>query len=107
MNRVWFVTGAARGMGVSIVNAALQQGDRVVATGRNMDKLRQIFSTVAAENIALLELDVRDEHQAKVAVDAAVRRFGRIDVLVNNAGFCLLGRFEEATAEQIELQFAH
>lgn len=106
MNRVWFVTGAARGMGVSIVNAALQQGDRVVATGRNMDKLRQIFSTVAAENIALLELDVRDEHQAKVAVDAAVRRFGRIDVLVNNAGFCLLGRFEEATAEQIELQFA-
>lgn len=106
MNRVWFVTGAARGMGVSIVNAALQQGDRVVATGRNMDKLRQIFSTVAAENIELLELDVRDEHQAKVAVDAAVRRFGRIDVLVNNAGFCLLGRFEEATAEQIELQFA-
>lgn len=106
MNRVWFVTGAARGMGVSIVNAALQQGDRVVATGRNMDKLRQIFSTVAAENIELLELDIRDEHQAKVAVDAAVRRFGRIDVLVNNAGFCLLGRFEEATAEQIELQFA-
>lgn len=106
MNRIWFVTGAARGMGASIVNAALQQGDRVVATGRNMDKLRQIFSTVAAENIALLELDVRDEHQAKVAVDAAIRRFGRIDVLVNNAGFCLLGRFEEATAEQIELQFA-
>jgi Short-chain alcohol dehydrogenase of unknown specificity len=105
MNRIWFVTGAARGMGASIVNAALQQGDRVVATGRNMDKLRQIFSTVAAENIALLELDVRDEHQAKVAVDAAIRRFGRIDVLVNNAGFCLLGRFEEATAEQIELQF--
>lgn len=105
MNRIWFVTGAARGMGASIVNAALQQGDRVVATGRNMDKLRQLFSTVAAENIALLELDVRDEHQAKVAVDAAIRRFGRIDVLVNNAGFCLLGRFEEATAEQIELQF--
>lgn len=106
MNRIWFVTGAARGMGASIVNAALQQGDRVVATGRNMDKLRQIFSTVAAENIALLELDVRDEHQSKFAVDAAIRRFGRIDVLVNNAGFCLLGRFEEATAEQIELQFA-
>lgn len=106
MNRIWFVTGAARGMGVNIVNAALQQGDRVVATGRNMDKLRQIFSTASTENIELQELDVRDEHQAKVAVDAAVRRFGRIDVLVNNAGFCLLGRFEEATAEQIELQFA-
>lgn len=105
MSRVWFVTGAARGMGADIVNAALQQGDRVVATGRNMDKLRQIFSTASTENIELQELDVRDEHQAKVAVDAAVRRFGRIDVLVNNAGFCLLGRFEEATAEQIELQF--
>lgn len=65
MNRIWFVTGAARGMGASIVNAALQQGDRVVATGRNMDKLRQIFSTVAAENIALLELDVRDERQQR------------------------------------------
>ena len=106
MNRVWFITGAARGMGVHIAKAALQQGDRVVATGRNMDKLRQIFSTVAAENIELLELDIRDEHQAAVAVDTAIRRFGRIDVLVNNAGFCLLGRFEEARAEQIEQQFA-
>jgi len=106
MNRVWFITGAARGMGVHIAKAALQQGDRVVATGRNMDKLRQVFCTASAENIELQELDVRDEHQARVAVDAAVRRFGRIDVLVNNAGFCLLGRFEEAAAEQIELQFA-
>lgn len=106
MNRIWFVTGAARGMGADIVNAALQQGDRVVATGRNMDKLRRTFSTASEENIELLELDVRDEQQARVAVDAAIRRFGRIDVLVNNAGFCLLGRFEEATAEQIELQFA-
>lgn len=87
MNRVWFITGAARGMGVHIAKAALQQGDRVVATGRNMDKLRQIFSTVAAENIELLELDIRDEHQAAVAVDTAIRRFGRIDVLVSNAGF--------------------
>lgn len=76
MNRVWFITGAARGMGGHIAKAALQQGDSVVATGRNMDKLRQIFSSVAAENIELLALDVRDEHQAKVAVDAAIRRFG-------------------------------
>lgn len=106
MRRIWFVTGAARGMGTDIVNAALQQGDRVVATGRNMDNLRRTFSTASEENIELLELDVRDEQQARVAVDAAIRRFGRIDVLVNNAGFCLLGRFEDATAEQIELQFA-
>ena len=64
MSRIWFVTGAARGMGADIGNAALQQGDRVVATGRNMDKLRRTFSTASAENIELLELDVRDERQA-------------------------------------------
>ncbi|MGP0855530.1 SDR family NAD(P)-dependent oxidoreductase [Serratia sp. CY84636] len=105
MNRIWFVTGAARGMGAHIVRAALQQGDCVVATGRDREKLRRTFSDVAAEKIELLELDVRDEHQALAAADAAVSRFGRIDVLVNNAGFCLLGRFEEATAEQIEQHF--
>lgn len=106
MNRIWFVTGAARGMGAHIVRAVLQQGDCVVATGRDREKLRRTFSDVAAEKIELLELDVRDEHQALAAADAAVSRFGRIDVLVNNAGFCLLGRFEEATAEQIEQQFS-
>ncbi|ENR1368230.1 TPA: SDR family NAD(P)-dependent oxidoreductase [Escherichia albertii] len=106
MNRVWFVTGATRGMGTHIVKAALQQGDRVVATGRDIGKLRQTFISIAPDKIELLELDVRNEHQAMVAADAAVRRFGRIDILVNNAGYCLLGRFEEATAKQIEQQFA-
>ncbi|MDU0593351.1 SDR family NAD(P)-dependent oxidoreductase [Pseudomonas aeruginosa] len=106
MSRIWFVTGATRGMGVDIVKAALQQGDKVVATGRNRATLRNVFADVPQDNIELLALDVGSEAQAQEAADAAVRRFGRIDVLVNNAGFCLLGRFEEATAAQIEQQFS-
>ncbi|EKO3958894.1 SDR family NAD(P)-dependent oxidoreductase [Vibrio fluvialis] len=106
MNRIWFVTGATRGMGTDIVKAALNQGDHVVATGRDLDRLREFFADVPAERIALVELDVTNEAQAQAAVKQAVTRFGRIDVLVNNAGFCLLGRFEEASAQQIEMQFA-
>lgn len=106
MNRIWFVTGATRGMGTDIVKAALNQGDHVVATGRDLDRLREVFADVPAERIALVELDVTNEALAQAAVKQAVTRFGRIDVLVNNAGFCLLGRFEEASAQQIEMQFA-
>ncbi len=106
MNRIWFVTGATRGMGTDIVKAALNQGDHVVATGRDLDRLREVFADVPAKRIALVELDVTNEAQAQAAVKQAVTRFGRIDVLVNNAGFCLLGRFEEASAQQIEMQFA-
>ncbi|WP_428819048.1 SDR family NAD(P)-dependent oxidoreductase [Microbulbifer sp. MCCC 1A16149] len=106
MSRIWFVTGATRGMGVEIVKAALLRGDKVAATGRNLEKLREEFSEVPPSSIALLPLDVREEQQAKDAVKAALERFGRIDVLVNNAGYCLLGRFEEASAAQIEEQFS-
>ncbi|MGV5306960.1 SDR family NAD(P)-dependent oxidoreductase [Pseudomonas aeruginosa] len=106
MSRVWFVTGATRGMGTEIARAALQQGDKVVATGRSLSALREVFADAPQERIELLALDVSSEAQAQAAVEVAVRHFGRIDVLANNAGFCLLGRFEEATAEQIERQFA-
>ncbi|MBY6029722.1 SDR family NAD(P)-dependent oxidoreductase [Halomonas sp. DP8Y7-1] len=106
MSRTWFVTGATRGMGVEIVKAALQQGDKVAATGRTLDKLLEVFADAPRDRIKLLELDVTSEAQAEAAVDTTMHHFGRIDVLVNNAGFCLLGRFEEATAAQIEAQFA-
>ncbi|WP_160152559.1 SDR family NAD(P)-dependent oxidoreductase [Microbulbifer sp. ALW1] len=106
MSRIWFVTGATRGMGVEIVKAALLRGDKVAATGRNLEKLREEFSEVPPSGIALLPLDVREEQQAKDAVKAVSERFGRIDVLVNNAGYCLLGRFEEASATQIKEQFS-
>ncbi|MFZ6042173.1 SDR family oxidoreductase [Vibrio natriegens] len=105
MSRIWFVTGTSRGMGTDIVIAALEQGDKVVATGRSLNRLREVFADAPADRIQLLELDVTSESQAQQAVSEAVKRFGRIDVLVNNAGYCLLGRFEEATSEQIEAQF--
>jgi NAD(P)-dependent dehydrogenase (short-subunit alcohol dehydrogenase family) len=99
--RVWFVTGAARGIGLRIVEAALANGDAVVATSRDVASLRERF----AGNDALLPvaLDVTDEKQAAAAAAVAVAldRFGRIDVLVNNAGFGLLGAVEEASAAEV------
>jgi len=97
--RVWFITGAARGIGLRIAEAALAAGDAVVATSRDAASLRERF----AGNDALLplSLDVTDEKQAVAAVAAALDRFGRIDVLVNNAGFGLLGAVEEASAIEV------
>src|SRR5256885_1274375 len=106
VNKVWFITGAGSGLGTGIAKAALSAGDRVVATGRNIEKVRNSFPDVAPENIAFVQLDVADETQAKAAVDEAVKRFGRIDVLVNNAGYSLLGNFEQMTTTEIQRQFA-
>ena len=97
MSKVWFVTGAGSGIGAGIVKAALKAGDRVVATGRNLDKVRKALGDENEENLAFVQLDVTDEAQATAAVEQAVQRFGRIDVLVNNAGYSLLGNFEELT----------
>jgi NAD(P)-dependent dehydrogenase (short-subunit alcohol dehydrogenase family) len=106
MSKVWFITGAGSGIGKGIANAALRAGDRVVAAGRNLEKLRKAYPNVAPENIAFVQLDVADESQAKAAVDDAVKRFGRIDILVNNAGYSLLGNFEQMTTAEIHQQFA-
>ena len=106
MSKVWFITGAGSGIGTGIAKAALRAGDRVVATGRNLDKVRNAFRDVASENLAFVQLDVADEAQAKAAVEEAVKRFGRIDVAVNNAGYSLLGNFEEMTTAEIESQMA-
>ena len=104
--QVWFVTGAGSGIGAGVARAARKAGHRVVATGRNIEKLRNALADVAGEDVILERLDVTSEAEAKRAVDTAVARFGRIDVLVNNAGYSLLGNFEEFTTEQIERQFA-
>lgn len=106
MSKVWFITGAGSGIGTGIAKAALRAGDRVMATGRNLDKVRNALHHVASENLAFVHLDVADEAQAKVAVEEAVKQFGRIDVVVNNAGYSLLGHFEEMTNPEIERQFA-
>ena len=79
--KVWFVTGAGRGMGVDIVRAALAAGHAVVATGR--DPQRVSTAVGAHEDLLTVALDITDPASAQAAVDAAVERFGRIDVLVN------------------------
>ena len=100
MTRTWFITGASRGFGALIAQAALDAGDNVVATGRNPEAVHKAVGE--QPNLLVLPLDVTDEVQAKAAAAAAVERFGGIDILVNNAGYGLLGAVEEATASEIE-----
>jgi NAD(P)-dependent dehydrogenase (short-subunit alcohol dehydrogenase family) len=106
MSKVWFITGAGSGIGANAAKAALAAGNRVVATGRNMQKLRNALGDAAHDNLALLQLDVSDEAQATTAIEQAVNRFGRIDVVVNNAGYSLLGNYEELGTQDIQRLFA-
>ena len=106
MSKVWFITGAGSGIGAATARAALKAGDRVIATGRNLDKVRNALSDVAGDSLAFVQLDVANEAQAKAAVDEAMKAFGRIDVLVNNAGYSLLGNFEELSTAEIERHIA-
>ncbi|MET0292930.1 MAG: SDR family NAD(P)-dependent oxidoreductase, partial [Steroidobacteraceae bacterium] len=98
--KTWFITGASRGFGALVTERALARGDAVVATARNPQAIASRFGTQA--NLLAVALDVGDESQARAAADAAVERFGRIDVLLNNAGFGLMGAVEEATAAEVE-----
>jgi NAD(P)-dependent dehydrogenase (short-subunit alcohol dehydrogenase family) len=102
--RVWFITGAGRGMGVDIAKAALAAGHKVVATGRNTDKVAHALGESA--NLLVVKLDVTKPADAKSAVNAAVDQFGCIDVLVNNAASFYAGFFEELTQEQMERQLS-
>jgi NAD(P)-dependent dehydrogenase (short-subunit alcohol dehydrogenase family) len=106
MSKTWMITGAGRGIGAEIARAALANGDKVVATARKLGQLQDAFAGADPERIALVELDVADEAQAAPAIAAAVERFGRIDVLVNNAAYGLLGRLEEVSSADIAQQFA-
>jgi NAD(P)-dependent dehydrogenase (short-subunit alcohol dehydrogenase family) len=99
---VWFVTGAGRGMGVDIAQAALAAGHAVVATGRDPERVRAAVG--AHDDLLTIALDITDPASAQSAVAAAVERFGRIDVLVNNAGNFYAGFFEEITAEDFRAQ---
>ena len=100
--KVWFITGAGRGMGIDIAKAALAAGHAVVATGRNPDKVAQAVGQ--NENLLAVKLDVTNPADATAAIAAAVDRFGRIDVLVNNAGNFYAGFFEEITPEDFRAQ---
>jgi NAD(P)-dependent dehydrogenase (short-subunit alcohol dehydrogenase family) len=102
--KIWFITGAGRGMGVDFAKAALAAGDAVVATGRNPDAVDEAVGE--ADDLLAVKLDVTGTDDAEQAVRAAVDRFGCIDVLVNNAGNFYAGYFEELAPEQIERQLA-
>jgi NAD(P)-dependent dehydrogenase (short-subunit alcohol dehydrogenase family) len=106
MNKTWFVTGANSGIGAGIVRAILASGDNVVAAGRNLDKLRSAFADIDSDRLALVQLDVTDKAQAEKAINEAVARFDRIDVVVNNAGIAILGYFEALSASDFERQLA-
>jgi NAD(P)-dependent dehydrogenase (short-subunit alcohol dehydrogenase family) len=100
--KVVLVTGAGRGMGVDIARAALGAGHRVVATARNAQKVTEALGS--HDDLLAVALDVTDPASVQTAVDAAVERFGRIDVLVNNAGNFYAGFFEEISPEDFRAQ---
>jgi NAD(P)-dependent dehydrogenase (short-subunit alcohol dehydrogenase family) len=101
--KVWLVTGAGRGMGVDIVKAALAAGNAVVATGRRPEAVEQALGG-DQDDLLVLKLDVTSPADAQAAVQEAVERFGRIDVLVNNAGNFYAGFFEEISPEDFRAQ---
>lgn len=98
--KTWFITGSSRGFGLRVAKLALEQGDNVVATARRAEAVTGALGR--HPRLLALPLDVTDEIQAKSAAAAAFERFGGIDILLNNAGFGLLGAVEEATAQDVE-----
>lgn len=101
--RTWFVTGASRGLGRAITVAALERGDRVAATARDLSALDDLVAR-HGDAVVPLRLDVTDPDQARAAVRAATRALGRLDVVVNNAGYGLFGTVEEITPAQLRAQ---
>jgi NAD(P)-dependent dehydrogenase (short-subunit alcohol dehydrogenase family) len=102
--KIWLITGAGRGMGVDFAKAALAAGDAVVASGRDIDRVSRVLGK--SNDLLAVKLDVTSRPDSEAAVRAAVNRFGRIDVLVNNAASFYAGYFEELTPEQMERQLA-
>ena len=99
-NKVWFITGASRGFGRVWADAALKRGDKVAATARSLASIAD-FKEKYGENVLTLELDVTKPDQVKLAVEQAFTHFGRVDIVLNNAGYSLVGTIEEADADEI------
>jgi NAD(P)-dependent dehydrogenase (short-subunit alcohol dehydrogenase family) len=105
VSKAWFITGSSRGLGRAIAEAAVARGDRVAATARNPRTLHGLVTADPDQGVALaLELDVTDRLQAEAAVQAAVDAFGRIDVVVNNAGYANVGAIEDFSEEDLRAQ---
>ncbi len=103
MSKVWLVTGSASGLGRDIAEAVLAAGERLVATARNPKQLADLVEKYG-DKVRAVALDVTDEAAAKSAVQAAIDAFGRLDVLVNNAGYAHIGPFEQLDAEDFRAQ---
>ncbi|MGN6419586.1 MAG: SDR family NAD(P)-dependent oxidoreductase [Pseudobacter sp.] len=103
MTKVWFITGSSRGLGRHLTEAVLRIGDSVAATARNISQLDELVQQYGNQ-ILPLQLDVTDYEQVYKTVDEAVKHFGKIDVLVNNAGFGIVGAAEAFTDEQVRSQ---
>ncbi|QEC42887.1 SDR family NAD(P)-dependent oxidoreductase [Pseudobacter ginsenosidimutans] len=103
MKKVWFITGSSRGLGRNITEAVLKSGDAVAATARNTDQLSDLVQEYGTQ-VLPVSLDVTRYEDVYKAVDRAVKHFGRIDVLVNNAGFGIVGAAEAFTDEQVRSQ---
>jgi len=103
MAKVWFITGTSKGFGRIWAEAALQRGDQVVATARNVDALTALADEYG-DAVLTLALDVTDKSAVDAAVTAGHERFGRLDVVVNNAGYGLFGAIEEVSEEQARAQ---
>ncbi|MDE5454245.1 SDR family NAD(P)-dependent oxidoreductase [Bradyrhizobium sp. CSA112] len=104
MSKIWFVTGSSRGLGRSFVEAALSRGDRVAASARNILSLDGLV-TAYGDAVLPLELDVTDRVAVFESVKRAKKHFGRLDVIVNNAGYAQIGAIEELTEQQLRDQF--
>jgi NADP-dependent 3-hydroxy acid dehydrogenase YdfG len=98
--KVWFITGASRGFGRVWADAALQRGDKVAATARKLESIADLKEKYG-DNVLTLELDVTKPDQAKSAVEQAQAHFGRLDIVLNNAGYSLVGTIEESSADEI------
>ena len=103
MTKVWFITGSSRGLGRSLTEAVLAKGDNVAATARNPENLSALVQKYP-DQVYPVQLDVTDKDQIVSAVEQSIAHFGRIDVLVNNAGFGIIGATEAFTDEQVRSQ---
>ena len=103
-NKVWFITGSNSGFGRSLTEAVLAKGDRVVATTRHPEEIEDLVKQYT-ETIKVVRLDITDKEEISKAIDTALQTFGRVDVLVNNAGFGTLGAVEEISDDKVRYQF--
>jgi len=99
-NKVWFITGASRGFGSVWADAALKRGDKVAATARKLESIAALKEKYG-DNVLTLELDVTKPDQVKIAIEQAYAHFGRLDIVLNNAGYSLVGTIEEASADDV------